>query len=127
LPKPSPLGIQIEIAVDASQDHTIDPAGHSEYLLRYRTATGIPFAIGRTSKSSVRVWISADDRFKNALEAAGFVCWRSLPKQPTRGSRATGRNSNLEQITEFNGLPVYWTNVSSPSEALIVASKLRIS
>jgi hypothetical protein len=40
-------------------DYITHPADHSEYLLRYRTATGISFAIGRKARSGARVRMSA--------------------------------------------------------------------
>jgi hypothetical protein len=101
MPKPSRLGTQIDATLAKSAGYVTHCAGHSEYLLRYRTATGIPFAIGRTSESRVRFWISADDRVKKAIEAEGFICTRSEPRPIEHGKRATGRNSNLDQIPEF--------------------------
>lgn len=125
MPTPSPLGTQIEEPFAKCADYITHPAGHSEYLLRYRTATGIPFAIGRTASSGVRIWMSASDRFKSAIEGDGFACSRSEPKPVESGRRGTGRNSNLDQIPEFKGKPLCWTSVTTPGEALAVASKLR--
>lgn len=125
MPRPSRLGSEIEQAFARDPRFPPDPFGHTEYLLRYRTVTGVPFAVGRTAASGVRLWLSADDRFKAALEAEGFRCTRSLPKPKEEGKVATGRNSNLEQIREFKGAPLYWVQVTSAAEAVRAASKLR--
>jgi hypothetical protein len=69
--------------------------------------------------------MSANERFKSAIESDGFTCNRSEPKRMERGRRGTGRNSNLDQIPEFKGKPLYWTRVTTLGEALSVASKLR--
>jgi hypothetical protein len=124
MPAPSPLGNQIELALTGAAGYATHPVDHSEYLLRYRTSAGTPFAIGRTSQSIVRFWLSANDRFRRAIEAEGFVCTRSEPKPIVHGKRATGRNSNLDQIEEFKGKPLYWVPLASAKEALLVASKL---
>jgi hypothetical protein len=67
--------------------------------------------------------MSADDRVKSAIESEGFTCSRSEPKPVVGGRRGTGRNSNLDQIPEFKGEPLYWTRVTTPGEALAVASR----
>jgi hypothetical protein len=125
MPKSSPLGLQVERAFAANSEYKADPSGHSEYLLRYRTATGIPFAIGRTARAGVRIWLPADDRFKAALEKEGYTVTRSEPNPSRIGSHGTGRNSNLDRIPEFKGRSLYWTKVATPGEALSVVSKLK--
>ncbi len=124
MPIPSALGNQIERELADSPRYRIHPAGHTEYLLRYQTVNGVPFAVGRTAASAVRVWISADDRVRLALEADGFRCMLSPPEPPEKGKRATGRNSNLEQIAEFKNEPLYWARIRTAGEALAVAAKL---
>jgi hypothetical protein len=74
---------------------------------------------------TVRVWMVADDRFRQAVEQDGFSCSLSTPNPKVAGRRATGRNSNLDQIPEFKDRPLYWTEVASPAEALAVAAKLK--
>jgi hypothetical protein len=66
MPIPSPLGTQ------KGADYITHPADHSEYLLRYRTATGISFAIGRTARSGARIRMSANDRFESLDRRRGF-------------------------------------------------------
>ncbi len=124
MPKPSLLANQIEAAIAGDARFKIHETGHSDYLLRYRTATGVPFAIGRVAAGGARVWFSADERARAALEALGLECTRSIPMPPAEGKRATGRNSNLDQIPEFKGAPLYWTRVTRPGEAVAVASKI---
>lgn len=121
MPKPSRLGRQIEEAFTRYLPH---PAGHSEYLLRYVTSNGTPFAVGRTASNGVRFWIPADERLRSRIEAEGFICKKSEPKPPEYGKSATGRNSNLDRIPEFKGKPVFWLKVTTPGDALRVASKL---
>jgi hypothetical protein len=125
MPKPSTLGIMIEEAFALNSHFAVHPIGHTEYLLRYRTAAGVPFAIGHTAASGVRVWMAADNRFKVAIENEGFICARNEPRPKKEGKRATGRNSNLEQIPEFKGALLYWVKVNTPGEALAVATKLQ--
>lgn len=121
---PSALAVQIEAALGEWAGCKPHPSGHSNKLLRYKTLSGIPFAIGRTSENGVRFWIQADDRFKASIEANGFSCARSAPKPARPTSRATGRNSNLDQIPQFKGASLYWTKVRTPGEALAVARSL---
>jgi hypothetical protein len=125
MPESSALGIMIEEAFAANPRFAVHPAGHTEYLLRFQTTAGVPFAIGRTAASGVRVWMAADDRFRAALESDGFICVRNEPRPKAEGKNAPGRNSNLEQIPEFKGAPLYWVKVTTPGEAVAVASKLR--
>lgn len=66
MPIPSPLGTQ------KGADYITHPADHSEYLLGYRTATGISFAIGRTARSGARIRMSANDRFESLDRRGGF-------------------------------------------------------
>jgi hypothetical protein len=125
MPEPSALGTMIEEAFAANSNFAVHPAGHTEYLLRFRTAAGVPLAIGRTAASGVRVWMAADERFRAALESDGFICVRNEPRPKGEGKNATGRNSNLEQIPEFMGAPLYWVKITTPGEAFSVASRLR--
>jgi hypothetical protein len=123
MPDASRLGIQIENAF-SDRGYAAHRSGHTEYLLRYSTAAGISFAVGRTATSKVRLWILPNDRFRLALGRAGFSCTLNVPKPSVAGKRATGRNSNLDQIPEFKDKPLLWTEVRSPSEALAVAALL---
>ena len=65
MPIPSPLGTQK--ALITSPIPLI-----IEYLLRYRTATGISFAIGRKARSGARIRMSANDRFESLDRRGGF-------------------------------------------------------
>jgi hypothetical protein len=123
MPHPNTLGTQIKEAFDSSPSFTAHRSGHTEKLLRYQTATGIPFAIRRDVTSAGRFWAVADNRFKDAIEAEGFECGFSEPNP--KGKSSTGRTSNLDQIPEFKGKPLHWTTVTTPAEALAAASKLR--
>ena len=124
MPVASALGDQIERGFACNPRYRTHPAGHSEYLLRYQTLKGVPFAVGRTSASAARFWIFADDHFRLALEAEGFRCTLSPAKPTVKGKRATGRNSNLEQIAEFKNKSLYWARIRAAGEALAVAAKL---
>ena len=123
MPQPSNLGLQIEAAL-SSAGYVPCSAGHSEYLLRYRTPTGVPFAIGRTAIAGVRFWFSANERARIAVEKAGFKCEVSVPNVRTKESKGTGRNSNLDAIPEFKDNRVYWTRITTPGEALTVVSTI---
>ena len=74
MPIPSPLGTQ------KGADYITHPADHSEYLLRYRTATGISFAIGRTARSGARIRCLPMIGSSPSIEGEGFTCSRSEPK-----------------------------------------------
>jgi hypothetical protein len=121
MPEPSSLGRQIEAAL--SSVYATDKAGHSQYLLRYRTSTGIPFAVNRTPKGSTRIWLPAVERLKVALEQHGFACHLSEPRSDSE--HGTGRNSNLDAVPEFKGKPVLWISVNTPGRAVEAASCLR--
>jgi hypothetical protein len=123
MPKPNSLGTQIKEAFDNSSDFIAHRSGHTKKLLRYQTATGTPFAIRRDVISAGRFWAVADKRLKSAIEAAGFECGDSKPS--LKGNGSTGRTSNLDQIPEFKDALLHYTTVTTPSEALLVASKLR--
>src|SRR5574338_737667 len=115
MPLPSPLGLEIEEALDRC-GYTVDRAGHTQYLLRYRTNTGVPFAVGRTAKTGVLFWLSADERFRTSIEARGWQVEKSEPIPKKNGKRATGRNSNLDQIPEFKGRPLWKTKVATADD-----------
>lgn len=121
--KPNSLGMAIKEAFDSASTFTIHRSGHTKKLLRYQTATGVPFAIRRDVISSGSFWAGADNRFKEAIEAEGFKCKYSEPNSKIKPS--TGRTSNLDQIPEFKGARLLQTIVSTAGEALVVASKLR--
>jgi hypothetical protein len=123
MPDPSSLGGQIEAAFADNSGYSVDRAGHSQYLLRYRTSAGIPFGINRTVHKDTRFWLPADERFKKTLESKGFLCHRSEPRSET--VHGTGRSSNLDAIPEFKGKPVFWTRVSTSGQALEAASCLK--
>lgn len=118
MPKPSQLGKQLEDAMMTLRHVRIDPAGHSSYLLRYRTLTGTPFAIDRTRQNGARLWVAGDERIKQKLEKEGFNCKLNVPKPRAVGSRATGRNSNLDQIPEFKDARLYWIRVTTSGETV---------
>jgi hypothetical protein len=119
MPSPSNLGVQIEGAF-SSAGYATCTAGHSEYLLRYRTSTGVPFAIGRTAVNGVRFWFAANEGARIALEKAGFTCEVSVPTARNKERKGTGRSSNLDAIPEFKDQTVYWTRVTTPGDALTV-------
>jgi hypothetical protein len=125
MPKPSRLGTHIEQLFADGNTYVADRAGHSQYLLRYRTPTGVPFAIGRTTSSGVRFWLSANEQFRAALETAGYRCVRSEPSPKAKGKRGTGRNSNLDAIPEFKDKPLFWTRITTAADAATVAALLR--
>ena len=62
MPAPSPLSSQIEHAFSLDPFYRVHDKGHAVYLLRYRTAAGASFAVGRTTKTEAKVWIPADER-----------------------------------------------------------------
>lgn len=121
MPEPSSLGRQIEATLASA--YATDKSGHSQYVLRYRTPTGIPFAINRTPQSSSRLWFPADGRLKLALEQKGFVVELSEARSETE--YGTGRNSNIDVIPEFRGKSVFWTRISTAGQAFEAASCLR--
>lgn len=121
--QPSSLGVQIEDAFSRCADYVIHPIGHTKKVLRYLTVNKTPFAIRRDVVGKGRFWFGADDRLKLAIEAEGFSCGSSEANR--RGDAATGRTSNLDQIPEFKGNLIYWTTVTTPDEALVVAAKMR--
>lgn len=123
MPDPSRLGRQIEAAFANAFGYSVDRAGHSQYLLRYRTSAGIPFGINRAVHKDTRFWLPADERFRTALESKGFVCHVSEPRSDTE--HGTGRSSNLDVIPEFKHKPVVWTRVATPGQALEAASCLK--
>ncbi len=123
MPKPNSIGTQIEEAFDRSPNFTVHRSGHTKKLLRYQTLSGTPFAIRRDVVSAGSFWATADNRFKSAIEAAGFECRYSEPKP--KGKSSTGRTSNLDQIAEFKDAPLHRTKITTVGEALLVASKLR--
>ena len=113
MPAPSPLGISVKEALDAIPGISEHPSGHSENLLRYLAPSGAPFAVGRVEQKALRFWCLPNPALREGLSVAGIAIEESIPK--SRG--ASGRNSNLDQITEFKRQPLVWARVSSPAEA----------
>lgn len=120
MPAPSPLGSQLEHAFSLDPSYRIHDVGHADYLLLYRTTSGLAFAVGRTTKTGAKVWIPADERWKAALVADGFDC-----EERDCASDGKGRIITLQAMPEFAGKRAYSVRVKTVGEALAVAAKLR--
>ena len=116
----SELGSHIEAAFDRHARFSTDSSGHTDKLLRYRTATGVPFAFDRVTKTASCFWFECDEAFKRSIEALGFTC---ILKR-YEGDRKPGRRSNLGAIPEFKGQPLYFTYARSADDALNLALAL---
>ncbi|MBK3396323.1 hypothetical protein [Methylobacterium ajmalii] len=120
MPSPSPLGSQLEHAFSLDPNYKVHDVGHADYLLRYRTASGLAFAVGRTTKTAAKVWIPADERWRAALVADGFDC-----VERDCASDGKGRIITVQAMPEFRGKRAYSVSVKTVDEALAVAARLR--
>lgn len=120
MPAPSTLGSQLEHAFSMDPSYRVHDVGHADYLLRYRTTSGLAFAVSRTTKTGAKVWIPADERWRASLVADGFDC-----VERDCASDGKGRIIILQAMPEFRGKRAYSVSVKTVGEALAVTSKLR--
>lgn len=116
---PSDLGKNIEIKFLSYTDFKEHDVGHCQYLLRYKSVTGVPLAIARTTKKFAQMWILADPRYKAIVSSIGFQC-----VERTCGADGKDRISNLQAMPEFAGQTLYSVQIHTPEDALAIANKL---
>ena len=116
---PSDLGKNIEIKLLSYTNFKEHDVGHCQYLLIYRSVTGIPLAIARTTKNYAQMWILADPHYKAIVSSIGFKCM-----ERTCGADGEDRISNLQAMPEFAGQTLYSVQIRTPEDALAVANKL---
>lgn len=105
MPATSPLSSQTEHAFSFDPFSRVHDKGHAAYLLRYRTAAGAAFAVGRTTKTEAKVWIPADERWKAALRADGFDCVeRDCAHDVAAGPTIPSQRQQLASKRPFQGL-----------------------
>lgn len=120
MPAPSALGLQLEHTFSLDPSLRVHEIGHADYMLRYKTDTGIAFAVGRTTKTGARVWIPCDERWKTALTANGFDC-----VERDCASDGKGRIITLQAMPEFAGKRAYSIHVKTVGKAVAVVGLLR--
>ena len=119
----SKLSNEVEAAIKAAGYKPLH-AHQPNYVMSFRSPTGIAFAIGRTAAQRLRFWILDNPTWKNRLEAKGFQCTKSV--HMASGAKGTGssRNSNVDAVPGFRRAPLLWFHVKSADEAVAAAEML---
>ena len=121
MPKlPSPLGVAIELAVEARFIRHCDPV---QYLATFRTSKGTVFAMERVTQGHINLWLPEQDEVRREAERAGLSIERTVAWANGRAA-PYGRISSLKTIPMLRDEPLFRVRVSGVDDALKVLEKL---
>jgi len=121
MPKaPSPLGVEIESAVEARFTRHCDPV---QYLATFRTSKGTVFAMERVTQGHINLWLPEQDEVRSEAEQAGLSIEKTVAWANGRAGHY-GRISSLKSIPTLSEAPLFRVRVSSVGDALKILEKV---
>ena len=121
---PSPLGLEIEAAVEGDPRYRRHRA-NVLYLCTFRTVAGTVFGFERVTRNAIRLWLPPTGGVKAAIAAEHLhVPTISRPWPDLVEPKRYGRISSLRSIPELRDEPLLPVPVTSAQQALVILTSI---
>ena len=116
---PSPLGLAIQAAVDASGLCTVHQPDRLYQCTYQLIASGTVFAFERVTKNHITIWLPATAAVETAVTSQGIVIPSiSVPYPYTDEPERYGRLSSLKQVPELANEKLFAVKVVSVGQIM---------